>query len=114
MVRRPRAFTLIELLVVISIIAILLAIMLPALGTARRAALEAKCGTNVRFLTVATLVFATEHDDWLPNHGTPGEEDAYYEVELSGATRSHQISGTETATWSDSEVLITVDLGEKV
>jgi hypothetical protein len=41
------------------------------------------------------------------------EDETYYETELSGSLRSHSIPGTETATWTDAEVLITVDLGEK-
>jgi len=41
------------------------------------------------------------------------EEDNYYEEELAGSTTSRTIPGTETATWIDTEVLLTVDLGEK-
>ncbi|MEZ4648347.1 MAG: hypothetical protein R3E97_06065 [Candidatus Eisenbacteria bacterium] len=42
------------------------------------------------------------------------DENVYYEKTLSGSSNSYEIPGTETATWSDDEVLVTVDLGEKV
>ena len=41
------------------------------------------------------------------------DENVYYEKTLSGSSMSAEIPGTETDTWSDDEVLITVDLGEK-
>jgi prepilin-type N-terminal cleavage/methylation domain-containing protein/prepilin-type processing-associated H-X9-DG protein len=61
--RTPRpGFTLIELLVVISIIALLIAILLPALASARRTAQAIACGSNHRQLGVAHYGFATDHD----------------------------------------------------
>lgn len=54
---KPCGFTLIELLVVISIIALLVGILLPALGNARAAALEAKCKAHLRQVTVAQLTY---------------------------------------------------------
>lgn len=59
-------FTLIELLVVISIIALLVAILLPALSNARDAARRIVCASNQRQLAVASLVYMQDHDGFVP------------------------------------------------
>ena len=57
-----RAFSLIELLVVISIIALLIAILLPALGAARRSAQDIQCLSNQQQIGRAQHVYAVEND----------------------------------------------------
>ena len=64
--RRTGGFTLIELLVVISIIALLVGLLLPALGAARDAARASKCLSNTRQLITAAAAYAVDNDDDLP------------------------------------------------
>ena len=56
----PRAFTLIELLVVISIIALLIAILLPALGSARDSSRRTQCLAHQKQMATASIAFATD------------------------------------------------------
>ncbi len=64
--RSETGFTLVELLVVIGIIALLISILLPALNNARRAANTTKCLANIRTLSQAFRLYATENRDSLP------------------------------------------------
>ena len=59
-------FTLIELLVVISIIALLVGILLPALGAARGSAQAIVCGGNLRSVGQAVTAYSTDNKDLLP------------------------------------------------
>ena len=81
MTRKRRAFTLIELLVVISIIALLIAILLPALGAARRSAKTLQCKSNLRQLQIATTAYQVEHNNLLPQ---PGHDVDLGSVEAQG------------------------------
>lgn len=66
--RRGRAFTLIELLVVIAIIAVLIAILLPALGRSREQARRTVCMNNLRSIASAVMIYAQQWEDKTPQH----------------------------------------------
>jgi prepilin-type N-terminal cleavage/methylation domain-containing protein/prepilin-type processing-associated H-X9-DG protein len=69
---RRDGFTLIELLVVISIIALLVGILLPALGAARKSAQKAVCLGHQRSIGQGMAVYGSNNDDWLAGPETSG------------------------------------------
>ena len=72
-------FTLIELLVVIAIIAILAAMLLPALAAAKRRALLANCLSNQKEFALAWTMFGSDHADSIPSAGqTDNTSDSLY------------------------------------
>lgn len=87
--KKKKGFTLIELLVVIAIIAMLLAILMPALGKVKRLAMRLVCGTNLKGMANALNVYAFDYRDEYPIAGgagtnawmtTAGGADAYWNV----------------------------------
>ncbi len=73
--RRRDAFTLIELLVVISIIALLVGILLPALGAARRSAQRTVCKSNLRQFGIMATAFAADSKGVLPRCFSPNDNE---------------------------------------
>ncbi|MEM8494334.1 MAG: DUF1559 domain-containing protein [Planctomycetota bacterium] len=78
-------FSLIELLVVISVLALMIGILLPVLGSARGVARAAKCGSNLRQLGIAQHAYAADHEQWfVPMSLGSGHSDPDWTEVLAG------------------------------
>jgi prepilin-type N-terminal cleavage/methylation domain-containing protein/prepilin-type processing-associated H-X9-DG protein len=94
MTRKQRAFTLIELLVVISIIAILMAILMPALNRAREQGRRAVCQGNLKQLNLGWLMYADENDGKIVN-GAGG----FHYTATGGMTNDGAATGIVERAW---------------
>jgi prepilin-type N-terminal cleavage/methylation domain-containing protein len=92
---RRDAFTLVELLVVIGIIAVLIAILLPALTRARQQAMTVQCMSNMRQVGNDMLIYADENDGYLfPDHLGWANSTVYLTKPNDGSLTSTGISNS--------------------
>src|SRR5687767_15758466 len=67
---KARGFSLIELITVIGLIAVLIALLLPALRRSRQASERTLCGSNLRQLSTAIALYAHDNHGWIPRDAT--------------------------------------------
>ena len=80
MMTERRGFTLIELLVVIAIIAVLMGILMPALGKARKQAWGSLCQSNLRQVGVAANLYAEDFDQKVPRGAQGRNDDLWFKL----------------------------------
>jgi prepilin-type N-terminal cleavage/methylation domain-containing protein len=78
---KDRGFTLVELLVVISIIALLLAVLMPAMGKARKLAQRTVCQTRLQQLTMAGMVYSQGNNGKFPHQYADNVTNNHYKIE---------------------------------
>ena len=89
-VKSKKAFTLIELLVVIAIVAVLMAILFPALKRAREQGRRAVCLSNLKQLSLAWIMYADENDDKIVNGEAAGGGNGQASIPSSGRHKGEQ------------------------
>ena len=97
---RGRAFTLIELLVVIAIIAVMVGILLPALGTARSEARTTKCAANARTIAQAVATYGADYKGRIPPSYVYGMDQTTSEWRLQDQLQTHPNPGNGYVHWS--------------
>jgi len=100
--KHTRAFTLIELLVVIAIIAILAAILFPVFAQAKSAAKKTADLSNLKQNMLASLMYATDSDDYLPS--AIFQEDYVFAAKVLPYTKNKDIFKNSAVSWKQGAV----------
>jgi len=93
-----RGFTLVELLVVIGVIGALIAILMPVLSRARRAAIQIQCGSNLRQLMTMCIMYASENQGTFPDLHNSDNSWHYLDPVYGTSTAPYQASKNSLAT----------------
>ncbi len=108
----PHGFTLVELLVVVAIIALLVSILLPALGKAREEAKKVVCLSNCHQWGLSTLLYATDNRDSFPYRYNRSSLGNYRPEGSPGRNSPQYYHNTLNQNWSYIDVWLEPYLGD--
>jgi len=105
--KKKNGFTLIELLVVIGIIALLVSILMPALGKARELAKRIKCASQARSILQAMALYQNEYGDKLPVIGVKDANHSYFGSSGNGKVQLADYAASPThSQWYNPDITV--------